>query len=215
MSSFWLNDPVVLLQKDHIFEVWPSSKMSSNSKLNAITRLVVLLSLVGFILSSNKRFIVVGCLTIAAIVGYNMFFEKKLLKEGLAVANNTSDLPELGNHTVPTTSNPLMNVLMTDYKDKPTRSTALKNNDETATLINEKVKSKVISKVGDARIFRGIDNELDLENSMRNFYTTANTSIPNDQKGFSNFCYGDMISGKEGNQAALLERVARLGQVPV
>jgi len=215
MSTFWLNDPFVLLQKEHIVEVWPTSKMSSNAKLNAVSRLVLLLSLVGYIVSQNTRFIIVGGLTIAAIVLYFMFSEKTLLKEGFETAKNTLDVPEQGEHTVPTTSNPLMNVLMTDYKDRPKRKSALKNNDETANLINEKVKTKVISKVGDARIFRGIDNELDLENSMRNFYTTANTAIPNDQEGFSKFCYADMISGKEGNAAALLQRNARLGQVSV
>jgi hypothetical protein len=107
----------------------------------------------------------------------------------------------------------MMNVLMTDYKDRPTRSPALKNNDATASIINDKVKAKVLAKVGDPRIFRGIDNELELEASMRNFYTTANTAIPNDQEGFSTFCYGDMISGKEGNEAALLRHNSRLGQV--
>jgi hypothetical protein len=215
MSTFWLNDPFVLLQKDHITELWPSLKMSSNGKLNAITRLVLMMSLIGYIVSQNTRFVVVGGLTVAAIVGYYLFSEKKLLKEGFETAKNTLDLPEQGNHTVPTTSNPLMNVLMTDYKDRPTRKSALKNNDDTANMINEKVKSKVISKVGDARIFRGIDNELDLENSMRNFYTTANTAIPNDQEGFSKFCYADMISGQEGNEAALVKRNVRLGQVTV
>jgi hypothetical protein len=215
MSAFWLNDPIVLLKKEHIMEVWPSVKMSPKSKLNAITRLVILLSLLGYIVSKNTRFIIVGALTVGAIVLYYMFSEKKLLKEGLQNTNNKMDVPEQGNNTVPTTSNPLMNVLLTDYKDHPNRKPALENNDTTATVINEKVKTKVLATVNDPRIFRGIDNELELENSMRNFYTTANTAIPNDQKGFSDFCYGDMISGKEGNAAALLNRGARIGQVSV
>lgn len=37
---------------------------------------------------------------------------------------------------------------------------------------------------------------------MRQFYSTANTTIPNDQGGFAEFCYGDMISAKEGNMFA-------------
>ena len=50
---------------------------------------------------------------------------------------------------------------------------------------------------------------------MRSFYTTASSAIPNDQEGYSHFLYKDMISGKEGNAAALLRNVARIGQMPV
>jgi hypothetical protein len=50
---------------------------------------------------------------------------------------------------------------------------------------------------------------------MHNFYTTASTTIPNDQEGFSAFLYGDMPSGKEGDEAALAKRNVRLGQVNV
>ena len=37
---------------------------------------------------------------------------------------------------------------------------------------------------------------------MRNFYATANTTVPKDQKGFAEFCYGDMTSCKEGDPIA-------------
>jgi hypothetical protein len=37
---------------------------------------------------------------------------------------------------------------------------------------------------------------------MIHFNATANTQIPNDQKSFAEFCYGDMTSCKEGNEMA-------------
>jgi len=152
----------------------------------------------------------VGGLTVAAIVA---FYISQPLKEGY---QNAEDPPaETGQNTVPTTVNPMMNVLLTDYKDNPTRKPALPINDSTTKWINDKVKSKIVSRVGDARILRGMNNELELEHSMRNFYTTPNTAIPNDQEGFGNFCYGEMISGKEGNQAALERKGARLGPISV
>jgi hypothetical protein len=79
-------------------------------------------------------------------------------------------------------------------------------------MINDKVK-KQISKNIDPRIFQGVNNEMDLEYSMRNFYTNPSTTIPNDQKGFSEFLYGDMISAKEGNPIALARQQPRLGSV--
>ena len=212
MASFWLNDPFVLLHREHIVELWPAPTMATNAKLNAVTRLVVVLSIVGYLFTYTNRFLIIGGLTVAAVVVYYVFSGEKIaLRENF----ESAPVPDQGNHTVPTTTNPMMNVLLTDYKDRPNRKPALENNEQTTAPINEKVKEKVLSKVGDARIFRGIDNELGFENSMRQFYTTPNTSIPNDQEGFSSFCYGDMISGKEGNAAALSRYNARLGQVTV
>jgi hypothetical protein len=72
---------------------------------------------------------------------------------------------------------------------------------------------KQFSKNVDPRIFQGVNNELDLEYSMRNFYTTASTTVPNDQEGFSKFLYGDMISAKEGDLTALAHQHPRLGSV--
>ena len=37
------------------------------------------------------------------------------------------------------------------------------------------------------------------ENSMRNFYTMPSTTIPNNQKAFSEFCYGNMKSCRDGD----------------
>ena len=34
---------------------------------------------------------------------------------------------------------------------------------------------------------------------MHSFYTTPNTTIPNDQDKFAKFCYGNMPSNKENN----------------
>ena len=36
---FWYNDPSILLNKKHIFSIWPSSCMEYNERMNAITRL--------------------------------------------------------------------------------------------------------------------------------------------------------------------------------
>ena len=47
MSDFWLYNPMVLFDKDEILEFWPSKKMTLTRKMNAITRTIVLLTLIG------------------------------------------------------------------------------------------------------------------------------------------------------------------------
>ena len=38
-NTFWLNNPAILFDSDHITEIWPSSNLDYISKLNAVTRL--------------------------------------------------------------------------------------------------------------------------------------------------------------------------------
>ena len=52
---FWFNDPSILLNKKHIFVIWPNSFMTYEEKLNAITRLVILLSVCGYILTNSQN----------------------------------------------------------------------------------------------------------------------------------------------------------------
>ena len=52
---------------------------------------------------------------------------------------------------------------------------------------------------------------MELEQSLRQFYSTANTTIPNNQAGFAEFCYGNMSSCKEGDDMACSKNLRRLG----
>ena len=52
-TQFWFNSPAELIST----EVWPTNFMSTNQKLNAISRLVIILSVLGFLFSGfNLRF---------------------------------------------------------------------------------------------------------------------------------------------------------------
>ena len=44
-TPFWTNDPTILLNKDNITEVWPLTSMDYEQKLNAISRLVIVLTI--------------------------------------------------------------------------------------------------------------------------------------------------------------------------
>jgi hypothetical protein len=203
MTPFWMNDPTILLNKDNLV-FWPTSTMDMNDKLNAITRLVILLCISGFIATQNFNFLWISVLTLVCIVVYHNLNSET--RENFEKQN-------LSKHTTPTDKNPLMNVLLPELNGNPNRKSALKSYlPETEKKINDKVKQQ-LSKHIDPRIFQGLNNELDLEYSMRNFYTMPNTTVPNNQEEFSKFCYGDMISAKEGDPLALARHNPRLGSV--
>jgi hypothetical protein len=43
--QFWSNDPTILFNKDYVFELWPLTDMCYERKLNAITRLIIFITI--------------------------------------------------------------------------------------------------------------------------------------------------------------------------
>ena len=172
MTSFWLDEPTILMKQDQLV-FWPTIDMSSAEKLNAITRVIILLTILGFIFTSSANFLLMGAITLSSIVLYYKYnlTEKETFEQ------------KVSNHTTPTVKNPMMNVLLPELNGNPNRKSALLSyTPKTHDKIMNTVKSTM-----DPRIYTGTNNELDLEYSMRQFYTTANTTVPNDQEGFGNF----------------------------
>ena len=52
------------------------------------------------------------------------------------------------------------------------------------------------------KLFKSLGDQFEFEQSLRPFYSNPSTTIPNDQQSFAEFCYGSMISCKEGNNFA-------------
>ena len=103
--------------------------------------------------------------------------------------------------TKPTKTNPLMNVTLPEINENPNRAPANESYlPDTIKQINNDVKENIIKTNDlDPRLFKDLGDQMNFEQSMRQFYTTASTTTPNDQGAFINFCYGDMKSCKEDN----------------
>ncbi len=203
MTSFWLNDPSVLLNKDQITEIWPSGSNSLERKLNSITRIVILLGFLGFLITRSIRIPVSALITLVIIViMYNVQTKKdkkKHLSETISKEGFTNPSfykMKKDNFTAPTKQNPLMNVTLPEIKYNPKRKPA-------APSFNPQVEKEINEKAGNVginpKLFRDLGDKLDFENSMRQFHSMPNTKIPNDQEAFAEFCYGDMPSCKEGD----------------
>ena len=147
-TAFWLNNPIVLFNKDKIMEIWPLENMTIEEKLNGITRLVLLLTILGYLITYNIKIIITGAITLFSLVLlYKMKMENTL-------KNNIKDLiikegftnPELykmlrKNFTEPTTTNPVMNVLLTEIDDNPDiKTSAPCYNKVVENDLNEKTK---------------------------------------------------------------------------
>ncbi len=61
---FWSDDPNVLLNNEFLFEFFPVEKMSFEQKLNAISRTVVLLTLLSFFYTKSVRILIIGVVSL-------------------------------------------------------------------------------------------------------------------------------------------------------
>ena len=59
------------------------------------------------------------------------------------------------------------------------------------------------------KLFKDLGEQYTFEQSLRPFHSNPSTTVPNDQKAFSEFCYGSMVSCKEGNPFACSRNMPR------
>ena len=196
--TFWGNDYHILFKPESIFEIIPISQMTYIEKLNALSRLIILLSIIGFLFTFSFNYLIVGAISLVGI-----YFYYKYNKEGFTGFKEMPLDKFVKDVYYPTKeSNPLGNILLTDYGDNPDRKSAAPSfNPEIVDDINAKVKNNTneMNHVDNNELFSGLGNSVEFEDSMQRFYSTSSTTIPNDQGAFGNYLYGDMPSCKDGD----------------
>ena len=244
MSAFWLNDPSVLFNNAGITQIIPMSDMTREAKLNAISRMIILMTILGYLITMSYKLILLGAISLAMIA----FLYTTQIKAAAAAASATpspspsSNKEGFSNYTnyntgqrrmvkapssaplgltfqAPTPQDPLMNVLLTDIKDRPKRPAAEPAfNPKVEHDINESTQQFVVQDLGgnpnlEDRLFRDLGDNYEFSNSMRNYFATPNTKLPNDQHAFAEYCYGSMVSCKEGNMMACARANPVLGSI--
>ena len=234
-TPFWSNDPTILFNKDNILQLWPTQQMTFEAKLNAISRIIIVMSLLGFLFTRNINILVIGIVTLSIIFTLYRLRKQKLVsslikKEGFSV--NSSMQPSalsqnqmttnpvtletvLRSNFHPTTKkNPFGNVLLTDIMDTPNRPAAAPSfNPDVYDDIDSAVKKQtqmlypgIINTT--KQLYGDLKDNYDLDNSMMRFYSTANTRVCNDQGAYGEWLYGNMPSSKSSGPDGAFQRVA-------
>jgi hypothetical protein len=233
--QFWTNDPTVLFNKEYIIELWPTTNMCYEQKLNAITRLIILITILGYILTMSQRILVIGFLTLAVIfVLFKMRKQKltsEMVKEGFFVEGPSPGIFKQKNRPITnpvtletvlndeflegTKKNPFSNVLLTQINDDPERKSAPPSfNVDVDEDITKNVKRSVQMmnpgiKGTNKQLYGDLWQNFELDQSNRIFYSTANTRIePGDQGALGQFLYNNLkYSGKESTAEGAIARV--------
>ena len=180
-DPLWTENVKILFRNDRLKEFWPCERYSLNENINAVTRFCLY---AGVMMSTAKNdyIYVLGALICVIILA---LFVKPYMKEtNPHVVRSTN--PKYFKMTEekcqkPTKSNPFANALVTDTIDNPEKLQACPY-DEVKTEIN------------DAFMQGFVHDPYDIYNKkhgQRQFYSTANTQIPNDQAKFAQWLYGN------------------------
>ena len=206
-KPFWIEDPNILI---HEINFWPIPTMDKIDKFNAISRFIILLTFIGFVVMPNSTILVTGGVTLAIIV--LLYYLKQPTKEEFkTLMSHKIHSPQETTQSTP--SNPLSNVELPEIQFNPERKEAQTSyGKEQEAIINKNTKKMVMETSFpddpdlETKLFKDLGDEITFDRSMHNFYTTPNTKIPNDQDKFAQFCYGDMPSCKEGDALACEKR---------
>ena len=218
-TPVWLNDPRILLRKDKIMEIWPSQDMTAEEKVNAVSRLVIILVIIGFLLTLKVNIFILGAATLGIVYLLYYFQNRSVNKYKEKFSNKMSGVYPLLTDPLmynmnknlfqkPKQSNPLMNVTLPEiYYDPKRKPAAPAFMPEVESQINKSVKEFVAEPFDDPKIkdklFADLGDELTFNRSMLQYNAMPNTQVPNDQGAFKEYLYGNMISAKEGNPLAL------------
>ena len=94
MSSpipFWSNSPTILFDKSHFLEFYPTSSMNFESKLNALSRSIIVVTILGFLITSQLRVLFAGILTMMGIFFLYKFRKNRIISSATNSSSNNKE----------------------------------------------------------------------------------------------------------------------------
>lgn len=200
-DPFWSERPSILIDKNRIVEFVPTSDMTWNERLNALTRFGVYSSLLLMMYLGKSWPAYIGLITLAFTLVIWRYSPKPKIPNRINPTDHpTTDSPNpfipanQPECIAPTRNNPFMNVLQNEYVDNPTRPPAC-DYEEVKDEVEENWNHNLYKDVGEAI--------WDRVNSQRQWYTMPYTTIPNDQGSFANWLYKTGPTCKTSQEACL------------
>jgi hypothetical protein len=164
-----------IFASDDLLKFWPTARQSARERVTVTTRFIIYASCLVYLVNRDPRVFALGLLALAVL--YYMWTSNLIVDGKVRPTLADGRTPSLFRDEVqlPTIDNPMANVLLTDYEDNPDRPSA---------AWYPSVRGEVQTVWGTIHPFER------LRDAERNFYTTASSTIPNDQNAFAQAAYG-------------------------
>jgi len=181
----WFDNPTELFRVDKILQFWPTSQQDPVDRVNATSRFVIYASCIIYLIKRDIRIFILAGMVLAVMF---VLEKKKLVKAPEArPVLSVSGLGNTGESCQrPTFDNPMGNVLLSDYIDKPNRAPAC----DTST-VRDQIKNLFTSTIPyDMGRSRSPWPKYQQNAASRQFVTSPVSNIPGDQTGFAEWLYG-------------------------
>ncbi len=218
-TELWFNNFNILFARDNFFEIIPLIDMNFNEKINAITRFCIYLAFILIIFTGNLNYLYIPLSVILLFYIVYVFRPKETFHENNNITHNDENLntvddyqgeeditnndlvnntelieDDLSNCKKPTSDNPLMNMLLTDYTND--------DNKRACNSSNPKI-SETIDKKFDDKLYLDTEIVYNTKFNQRNFHTMPITKSFNDQGAFANWLYNTPVSCAQGREQEL------------
>jgi hypothetical protein len=190
-EKIWYTDLAGFFSLDRYYIILPIQNMTLEEKLNAIVRFFAYLGILMALLKGNAKYLFFGIIAAGvSIVIYQNEQQSRVAAEKFLEATNRTivDNKVCVRSTV---DNPFMNPSLLDITENPDRPAA-------CSLENPVVQETVETNFNE-RLFSDVSDLYGNMSSQRQFYAMPSTTIPNDQTGFAEWCFGRGRTCKEGN----------------
>jgi len=171
-----------LVRADKVMHFWPTKEQSAEERVNATVRFIVYATCILYLIRRDVRVFVLG----ATAVGVLYVMEKSQMVKDEAIRPVMMEAGSPSSCTLPTYDNPMGNVLMNEYVDRPDRPSACDY-----SSVDDKVNRMLSDRIpyGPTRS-RSPLPEQQRNSYSRQFVSMPVTGIPGDQTAFAEWLYG-------------------------
>ena len=180
--SAWFDNPKQLFNEKNIYKFWPTANQSVSDRVDAATRGILYLAVALYVIQKDPRILILAGVSIGVLYA----FYKSDMIAAPAVRPAAADGRKHPSFMrpkceMPNANNPMANVLLTDYTDFPDRPSA---------CYYPKVQNEVKKYLDNTFVQDSVPAFNYEKSATRQWYSMPSTTIPNDQTGFAQACYG-------------------------
>jgi hypothetical protein len=175
-EQIWYKDPTVLFAADTWSKFIPMDGMSTAERLNSTVRFAIYFAVLFFVTTAVTTYMLAIPVVMGITILMYTYFPNGTTLEPFKIDLSSKKPRE--SYTMPTGSNPFMNVLLPEIVDNPNRGDAAPTNrrDVKAEIY------KTFQKTTD--IHMDTTDLFDQTQAMRTFHTLQSAKVPNDLDGF-------------------------------
>lgn len=181
----WFDNPQELIDHKKVLQFWPTNKQTAEERVNAASRFIIYAACFIYLIRRDPRIFVLAATVLGVLY---VMYNSGMVKEGHARPTVIEKNAE-STCVMPTDDNPMGNMLLSDFTDRPDRPSA---------CYHSSVKNQISNSLENRTKYMPGRSRTSLPayqaNAMaRQFVSNPVTAAVGDQTGFAEWCYGKKL----------------------